>query len=76
MAGNQNAVKELAKQHKRDLEQDAMKLIEFYGSIASTTDISQETKDLCNKNIARLLDSLQPTVELITAGLSGIKLLV
>lgn len=41
-------------------------MIRFYGTIVGTEGISQEIKDLCNTNIMKLLDKVQPKVTQLT----------
>lgn len=41
-------------------------MIRFYGSIVGTEGVSEEIKKLCNANILKLLDKIQPKVVEIT----------
>ena len=46
--------------------------VRFYGSIVGTEGVSKEIQDLCNKNIMRLLQSIQPELDNITAKKAGL----
>lgn len=47
-------------------------LIRFYGSIVSTPGISNDIKDICNTNILKLVQSVQPAVDKVTAKSAGL----
>lgn len=57
--------------HKREI----IEMVRFYGSIASTVGIEPKIKEGANLLIARLLNTLEPEVDRITAQASGISLI-
>lgn len=47
-------------------------LVRFYGSIVGTEGISKDIQDQCNINILRLIDTLQPKLDKLTASKAGL----
>lgn len=46
--------------------------VRFYGSIVGTEGISEDIQKLCNKNIMRLLEAVQPELDKITSSKAGL----
>lgn len=47
-------------------------MVRFYGTLIGTPEMSEEVTNLCNKNLYKLLQTLQPSVDRFTARKSGI----
>jgi hypothetical protein len=52
--------------------QEIWQLINAYGALVATPGIAPKSIALCNKNIERLLDSIQGRVDKLTAQKAGI----
>jgi len=46
--------------------------VKFYGTLIGTTGMSEDVLKLCNKNLLKLLQALQPGVDKLTAKKSGL----
>lgn len=46
--------------------------IRFYGTIVGTPGVSTEILEMCNKNIKKLLDTIEPKLRSLTAQEAGI----
>jgi len=44
----------------------------FYGTIIGTTGMSEDVLKICNKNLVKILQALQPGVDKLTASKAGL----
>lgn len=46
--------------------------VRFYGTLIGTTGMSKEVLEICNKNVLKLLQALQPGLDKLTATKAGL----
>ncbi len=47
-------------------------MVRFYGTLIGTTGVSKKVQEMCNINLEKLLETMQPSVNKLTAGKAGI----
>lgn len=47
-------------------------IIRFYGTLCGTLGVSEDVQKICNKNLKKLLETLQPSTDKFTASKSGL----